>query len=62
MLEGSRMPAHYRTERSAERGVVEGIVHRVPPIRFTHVIRVEHHVHNSTSSRSRDAPAAQLLR
>src|SRR5262249_48249831 len=25
MLEDSRMPAHYRTERSAERGVVEGI-------------------------------------
>jgi hypothetical protein len=56
------MSAHYRTERSAERGVVAGIVHRLPPIRFTSVIQPEHHVDNSTSSRSRDAPAAQLLR
>ena len=62
MPEASRMPVHYRTERSAERGVAEVIVHRLPPIRFTHVIEPEHHVHDSTSSRSRDAPAAQLLR
>jgi len=62
MLEHSRMPAHYRTERSAERGVVAGIVHQLPPIRFAHVIQPDSHVHKSTSSRSRDAPAAQLLR